>query len=301
MGPELQRIIRDRNTNELFQRAKEEWERRGAMRMNNAMLDQFDTFDIELPGYYGPVGFEKIQAHLRNRFILSDPPLLPARDCMPLDQSAFLRRVLLPTVVLRLIMQDRDLATVEEADAVRIESIAFGKAMHTADVTELEGHEDEDEPFGDGKKKRNKTVIGSSDEEEDGTDDEMVIKKSKKSRRKKKRRKDEPSLASPGQRKTKAAPPPAEKPALTQTKLGFATHVVGLRKPTYSTEARRRPSTDSEVEDAPLRREKTVDSSSSDRDPTEPFGSKHVNGLRKPSRALAAANESSESEVDTSD
>ncbi|KAL8276991.1 hypothetical protein RQP46_010626 [Phenoliferia psychrophenolica] len=109
--------------------AKVEWETKGARKMNN-VLSEWGSFDIELPGYYGPRGFELMVESLR-KYLVSDANggCLSSVLAAPLPVDAYLRRVLLPELAVLLTAEDLKLSYSAARDVV-VESRAFGKALH---------------------------------------------------------------------------------------------------------------------------------------------------------------------------
>ncbi|KDE03404.1 hypothetical protein MVLG_06120 [Microbotryum lychnidis-dioicae p1A1 Lamole] len=127
----LSQIIMQRKPSRFFDIAKREWEAKGS-KINN-ILSEFKSSEVELPGYYGLIGQEKL-IHLLNKLFVVDAPLLTTYKALPLDVSAYIRRVLVPETAVELIRRDLELDlgdpdTRGEAERVCQESREFGQAM----------------------------------------------------------------------------------------------------------------------------------------------------------------------------
>ncbi|KAL7004489.1 hypothetical protein EMMF5_005970 [Cystobasidiomycetes sp. EMM_F5] len=126
--------------------AIQEWQDKGARRMGN-VLSEWTSFEQELPGYYGPRGFEIIMKWLNDAFVATS--LLLADDVKPLDVQGYLRRVLVPEVAILLIQEDNSQPGVpcSRVRAVRIlkKSRAYGSAVFPSSGEDAEAENEEEE------------------------------------------------------------------------------------------------------------------------------------------------------------
>ncbi|KAH8929339.1 hypothetical protein BT69DRAFT_1198648, partial [Atractiella rhizophila] len=123
----MQGIIFQPESSKFFVAAKNEWESKGKRKMKSAM-SEYETFEVQIPGYYGDRGSVVIYEALREQYVVEDAILDDSRSA-PLDKATFIRRVLLPEIAMRLIMEDEGLSSLEEAREVMEKSRDFGRAV----------------------------------------------------------------------------------------------------------------------------------------------------------------------------
>ncbi|SCV70378.1 BQ2448_1772 [Microbotryum intermedium] len=131
LSEHLSQVIMQRKPSRFLDIAKKEWEAKGS-KINN-ILSEFKSSEIELPGYYGLIGQEKLIQLLSKLFVV-DAPLLTMYQAWPLDVNAYIRRVLVPETAVELIRRDLKLDlddpnTRGEAERICQESREYGQAM----------------------------------------------------------------------------------------------------------------------------------------------------------------------------
>ncbi|KAM0786508.1 hypothetical protein ACM66B_001966 [Microbotryomycetes sp. NB124-2] len=109
-----------------FELAKEEWHMKG--RKVKTVMSEFESFEIEQPGYYGPRGIEVMSDRLK-RMCYEAQGLVTSERIAPLDKDWYMRRVLVPETAVLLILQDYDLDDPEQGRKMCEESRAYGRAM----------------------------------------------------------------------------------------------------------------------------------------------------------------------------
>ncbi|KAK4699048.1 hypothetical protein P7C70_g7219, partial [Phenoliferia sp. Uapishka_3] len=181
---DLTNIIYNKTPSTFLDAAKAEWEQKGARKMANVM-SEWGSFDVEQPGYYGPRGFEQMIKSLNECFI--EIPLLNARRAAPLPVDAYLRRVLIPELTIRLIAQDMGQSR-EVAKETAVESRAYGKAMFaSSDEDKAWAKEEEKRYEKEAKKLEKKKRRGEEEAEKKRIEEEGEAEEA---RREKKRRKE---------------------------------------------------------------------------------------------------------------
>ncbi|KAK4046835.1 hypothetical protein OIV83_005832 [Microbotryomycetes sp. JL201] len=119
-------IIRGEQPSHFFEIAKNEWLAKG--RKVKTVMSEYESFEIEQPGYYGSRGKDFLSDHLAQMFY-NDCDLVTSKRIAPLDKDWFMRRVLVPETAVMLIMQDNGLEDAEEGRVLCEESRAYGRAM----------------------------------------------------------------------------------------------------------------------------------------------------------------------------
>ncbi|KAK9895063.1 hypothetical protein P389DRAFT_172634 [Cystobasidium minutum MCA 4210] len=101
---DLMNIVARRSNSSFYEEVCKEWEAQGTRKMNN-LRNQYSTFYLELPGYYGHMGFQTILNALTAAFVSKG--ILTADIASPLTVEVYLRRVLVPETAVRLIQVDQ--------------------------------------------------------------------------------------------------------------------------------------------------------------------------------------------------
>ncbi|KAK4055865.1 hypothetical protein OIO90_003121 [Microbotryomycetes sp. JL221] len=129
LRPQLSDIILNPDGSHYFSVAKEEWLAKGARKIKT-VTGEFDTFEMEQPGYYGSRGREIISQQLISMFCEPTDPFITPSKIAPVDKDWYIRRVLIPETAILLIVQDQpDIKTHEDARALCEASRAYGRAM----------------------------------------------------------------------------------------------------------------------------------------------------------------------------
>lgn len=128
----LNQIIKREKKSRFLDQAMETWSVQGAVRIRN-VVNEFENFEVEQPGYYGYRGHELIYNTLSRLFRLEEA------DIEPLSPDYLIRRVLLPEVSLRLIADDLGLPYDDEKVINTLEeSRSFGSALFPMGESYLE-------------------------------------------------------------------------------------------------------------------------------------------------------------------
>ncbi|KAH9823021.1 hypothetical protein DFH28DRAFT_860860, partial [Melampsora americana] len=90
--------------------AQRKWKTQG--RVMFTMSGKFDGFEVEQPGYYGPIGFEIMIKTLTDTFMSEASDMtLDVKKASPFPKDYFTRRILVPELALQLIAEDLNLPT----------------------------------------------------------------------------------------------------------------------------------------------------------------------------------------------
>ncbi|KAH9822341.1 hypothetical protein DFH28DRAFT_882303, partial [Melampsora americana] len=129
----LYKIIEQQEPSVFLDIAQRKWKTQG--RFMFTMSGEFDGFEVEQPGYYGPIGFEIMIKTLTDTFMSEASDMtLDVKKASPFPKDYFTRRILVPELALQLIAEDLNLPTSDPKVMNTLESSRlFGVAVFSND------------------------------------------------------------------------------------------------------------------------------------------------------------------------
>lgn len=137
LSKSIRMIVKTKENSKFWQKAKEEYLKRGSRRANG--LDaQFEHFEDEQPGYYGEIGLMVILFNLNLMVSNKSKKKIKITDesVYPLTSNDFMRRILVPEVANLLISQDRAIS-IGKAEEIRKDSREYGNALFSSDNKDI--------------------------------------------------------------------------------------------------------------------------------------------------------------------